>query len=94
MLLLNDIIINQSMPLTMRQATISLIPKPGKDHLQMSNFRPLSTVNNDYKLLAKILARRMEKVITSLIHIDQAGYIQGRLASNNMRRLLHIMTRA
>lgn len=75
MLLFNDIIINQSMPLTMRQATISLIPKPGKDHLQMSNFRPLSILNNDYKLLVKILARRMEKVITSLIHTDQAGYI-------------------
>ncbi len=82
------------MPPTIRQATISLIPKPGKDCLQMSNFRPLSILNNNYKLFAKILARQMERVITSLIHIDQAGFIQGRLASNNMRRLLHVMTRA
>ena len=75
LLLFSDIIINQSMPLTMRQATISLIPKPGKDHLQMSNYRPLSILNSDCKLFAKILAQRMDNVITSLVHIDQAGFI-------------------
>lgn len=93
-LLFNDIITNQSMPLTMRQATISLLPKPGKDHSQMSNFRPLSLLNNDYKLFAKILAMRMETVVSSLIYLDQVGFIKGRLVSNNMRRLLHVMAKA
>lgn len=36
-------------PMSMRSAGISLIPKPGKDHTQMSNFCPLSLLNNDYK---------------------------------------------
>ncbi len=60
----------------------------------MSNFRPLSILNNDYKIFAKILARRAENVISSLIHVDQVGFIKGRLASNNMRRLLQVMLRA
>lgn len=74
-ILFNDIITNQAMPLSMRQATISLLPKPGKDHSQMSNCRPLSLLNNDYKLFAKILAVRTETVISSLIHLDQVGFI-------------------
>lgn len=58
--LLNDIITNQPMPPNMCQATISLLPEPGKGRSQMNNFRPLSQLNNDYKLFAKILAMRME----------------------------------
>ena len=93
-MLFNDIIFKQSMPMTMRSAIISLIPKQGKDHMQMSNYRPLSLLNNDYKLFTKILAMRLEKVIPSLVHLDQVGFIRGRLSSNNMRRLLHVMARA
>ena len=53
-LLFNDILTNHSMPLTMPQATISLLLKPGNDHSQMTNFRPISMLNNDYKMFAKI----------------------------------------
>lgn len=90
-LLFNDIVSNQSMPLTMRQGSISLIPKPGKDHLQMSNYRPLSILNTDYKIFVKVLAMRIEKVIPLLIHVDQTGFIKGRYMSNKMRRLFQIM---
>ena len=93
-LLFSDIIINQSMPLTMRPAAISLISKPGKDYLQMSNYRPLSILNSDDKLFAKIVAQQMDNVITSLVHIDQAGFIRSHTASNNIRRLLRVMARA
>lgn len=50
-------------------------PKPGKDPVQMSNCRPLSLLNCDYKILAKILALRLEKAVPSIIHSDQAGFI-------------------
>lgn len=70
----------------MRQASISLIPKPGRDHFQMGDYRPLSILNMDYKIFAKVLVMRIEKVIPSLIHVDQAGFI-----TNNMSRLFQIM---
>lgn len=60
----------------------------------MENYRPLSILNNDQKILAKILALRLERVIPSLIHIDQVGYISGRVSANNMSRLLHVITAA
>ena len=76
-LLFNNILTNHSMPPTMCQAAILLLPKPGKDHSQMTNFRPKSMLNNDYKLFAKILAMPMETAISSLIHLDQVRFIKG-----------------
>ena len=79
------------MPQSMQTAIISLLPKPGKDHQDVNNYRPLSLLNNDYKLFAKILAKRLEKTVSTLIHLDQVGFIPGQLLSNNMRRLMQIM---
>uniref|UniRef100_A0A8C5FMU7 Reverse transcriptase domain-containing protein n=1 Tax=Gadus morhua TaxID=8049 RepID=A0A8C5FMU7_GADMO len=93
-LLYRDIIATQSTPQSMNMAVISLSPKPGKDHTKMDNFRPLSLLNNDYKIFAKTLAMRLEKVISSLIHLDQVGFIAGRYSAHNMRRLFHVMSEA
>ncbi len=41
--------------------------------------------------MLKFFASRMEKVIHSLIKEDQTGFIKGCNASDNMRRLLHIL---
>ncbi len=41
--------------------------------------------------MLKFFASRLEKVIHSLIKEDQTGFIKGRNASDNMRRLLHIL---
>lgn len=92
--LYNQAVEEESMPPTMRTAIISLLPKPGKDHLDVGNFRPISLLNNDYKIFAKMLAKRLEGVVTKLIHVDQVGFIQGRLLADNMRRLLQIMQKA
>lgn len=37
-------------------AIISVLPKPNKDPFQCSNYRPLSLLNSDVKLYAKVLA--------------------------------------
>lgn len=37
------------------------------------------------------LGRRLDKYISSLVHPDQSSFIKGRLASDNIRRLLHII---
>lgn len=60
----------------------------------MCKFRPLGLLNNDYKLFVKILAMRLEGVVPSLVHFDQVGFVKGRYASSNMRRLFHVMRRA
>ena len=90
LMLFNEAIETKLMPPSMRQAIITVFPKPGKDHKKMENYRPLSILNNDYKILAKILALRLERVIPSLIHI--VGYISELVSANNMHRLLHVIT--
>ena len=57
------------LPFSQREALISLIFKKG-DRLDHKNWRPISLLNVDYKLCARVLAGRLLKVIAlSLIHI-------------------------
>ncbi len=74
-----------------RDSLISLLLKKGKDPLDCSSYRPISLIPCDLKIYAKVFASRMEKVIHSLIKEEQTGFIKGRNASDNMRRLLHIL---
>ena len=67
-------------------AVITLIHK-GKDLSKdkLTNWRPISLTNSDYKILAKSLALRLLNVIDSIVSKDQSSYIPGRDISNNIR---------
>ena len=79
------------LPSSMCEALIVVLPKPDKDKLLCGSYRPISLLNSDVKVLAKVLALRLQKVILHLIHRDQAGFMPGRSTYDNIRRLyLHI----
>lgn len=48
--------------------------------------RPISLLNNDYNILANILAGRLNAVILSIIHNDQTGFMPGKSTLINIRR--------
>uniref|UniRef100_A0A671WUY0 Reverse transcriptase domain-containing protein n=1 Tax=Sparus aurata TaxID=8175 RepID=A0A671WUY0_SPAAU len=78
-------------PPSWKQAIISVIPKEGKDSLDCKQFQPISVLNLDYKIYMSILARRIEKLLPSLIHLDQTGFIHERQTQDSLRRALHII---
>lgn len=80
-----------SMPDSFNEAIISLIPKKDKDLTDPVNYRPISLINVDCKILSKVLALRLDKVLPNIIHKDQVGFIKGRTSTDNMRRLLHLL---
>ena len=53
-----------------------------KDPTEISNYRPITLLNTDYKILTKVLALRLIVEIEHLIHPDQAGFIQNRTIFN------------
>lgn len=56
-----------------RRGIITLIPKQDKDLRSLNNWRPLTLLNTDYKILAKILANRLQLVMNTIIDTDQTG---------------------
>ncbi len=61
--------------------------KKTKNRWFLKNWRPISLLNTDYKILTKILANRLKKVLPSIINTDQSGYLERRLIGQNIRLL-------
>ena len=59
------------------EASIILIPKLDKDTTNKENYRPVSLMNIDNKILNKILANQIQQYIKKFIHHDQLGFDPG-----------------
>lgn len=74
-----------------RRGIISLIPKKGKDKTCIQNWRPISMLNTDFKILAKALARRLSCVLPSIVHHNQTGFVPTRYIGDNIKNIQALM---
>ena len=57
----------------------------------MSNWRPITLLNVDYKIVTRALAKRLQVIMTSIINSDQTGYVKGRYIGENIRLIEDVL---
>ena len=71
--------------ISQRQAIIKLIEKPNKDKRFVENWRPISLLNFDLKVISKALANRLKNVLPDLIDKRQTAYVKNRFIGESGR---------
>ena len=75
---------------TQKVGLISLIHKKG-DPLLLDNYRPITLLNVDTKLLAYSIAQRIKNILPKIISTDQNGYVKNRYIGYNIRQIQDII---
>ena len=71
------------LPFSVRTGHIRLLHKQG-DRTNLRNWKPITLLSTDYKILAKVLARRLSVVVDTVVGSDQTCSIPGRCISDNI----------
>ena len=79
------------MPPSQRQGVITLICKDPAKADTLNNWRPISLINTDYKILSKVLTLRLRKIIGEIIHPDQTCIIPGRTIQDNVHLIRNLV---
>ena len=73
------------------QAVIKLIEKKDRDKRFIKNWRLISLLNVDAKLISKALAGRVKNVIPSLVSNNQIAYVNNKFISEGGRLISDIL---
>lgn len=91
--MIKDFFRNGEIEKGMNLTNICLIPKK-LNASSLKEFRPISLCNVAFKVISKILAKRLKKVLPSIISDSQAAFVEGRLISDNIlvaHEMLHAL---
>lgn len=77
-----------------RVGVITLIPKKDQDRQVISNWRPITLLNSDSKIVSKALATRLQSCIKEVVSEDQTGFIRGRSITTNLLNIQSLIEKA
>ena len=88
---LNTAYSREELSISQRMGVVTLIPKADSDILKLTNWRPITLLNVDYKIASRAIATRIQKVLPQLIHTDQTGFMKDRFIGQNIRLLCDLL---
>ena len=88
---INDAMDIGELSITQKQAIITLLPKGNKPREYIKNWRPISLLNVDYKLLSGVLAKRLKGVLPNIISNEQKGFLKNRYIGENIRTIYDVI---
>ena len=74
-----------------KQAVIKLIEKKDRDKRFIKNWRPISLLNIDMKLISMVLASRLKSVISTIVNENQVAYVNNRFISESGRLISDVL---
>lgn len=72
-----EFFVQKSFAKSLNTTFLVLIPKKGGAE-DLGDFRPISLLGGLYKLMAKVLANRLKKVLGKVVSLDQNAFVRGR----------------
>ncbi len=87
---LNESLTEGFLPLSCRRAVITLLPKKGNLQ-EIKNWRPVSLLCSDMKILSKVLANRLKEVMEQVVHLDQTYCVPGRSILDNVHLIRDVL---
>lgn len=70
------------MPIGLNETFICLIPKV-KSPQKITEFRPISLCNVSYKIMSKVLANRLKRILAEVVNESQSAFVPRRQITNN-----------
>ena len=80
-----------NLSITQKLGVIILLPKPEKDKRFLANWRPISLLNQVYKILSGALTERLKPALESIIHPDQKGFVSDRFIGEVVRNTYDVL---
>ena len=80
------------MSMDQRSGLITLSPKKKKIRSLLKNWRPITLLTVDYKILAKALALRLKDFLPEYVDESQFGYVKDRYIGENIRCVIDLNT--